>query len=294
MGMTTVYAVDHVSVIRDGRYLVEDVSFTCDEGANIALIGPNGAGKSTVLKLLAGDIAPDNGEIRFFGKLLPRYRPVELARYRAVLPQQTVIQFAYRVEEIVAMGRAPLPPASREDEEAAVDAALAASESLHLRERIFPQLSGGEQGRVSLSRVLAQETPVLLLDEPTAALDVRHQHQIMQVANRIAEEGGTVISVIHDLNLAFAYATRIGVMHEGRLVAFDTPWGIAKTDLLSDVFDFPLHVMRHPAIPHPLVVPLNCELPTTPNTEESLVGPMFGGVAFQSEKRSSDFVDHRH
>lgn len=262
--MSTVFSVDNVSVVRNDRYLVKDVSLSCEGGSVIALIGPNGAGKSTLLRLLAGDLAPDQGEVRLFDKPVARYKPRELAHIRAVLPQQTVLQFPYRASEVVGMGRVPLPPASREEEDAAIDEALASTETQHLRDRVYTELSGGEQSRVSLSRVLAQKTPVILLDEPTAALDVRHQHQIMQVAGKLAEAGATVISVIHDLNLAFAYATRIGVMHQGGLVAFDTPWGIAKTDLLSDVFNFPLHVMRHPSIPHPLVVPLNCELPTTP------------------------------
>jgi len=169
------------------------------------------------------------------------------------------------------MGRVPLPPGSPDEERKAINSALSATESLHLRDRIYTQTSGGEQSRVSLSRVLAQETPVILLDEPTAALDIRHQHQIMQVAGELAEGGATVIAIIHDLNLAFAYANRIGVMHQGELVAFDTPWGISRTDLLSEVFAFPLQVMRHPFIPHPLVVPLGCEMPPDINNPESRV-----------------------
>lgn len=266
--MSTVFSVDNASVVRNERHLVKDISLECESGSVIALIGPNGAGKSTLLRLLAGDLEPDQGDVQLFGKPVSRYKPRELAQLRAVLPQQTVLQFSYRAAEVVAMGRVPLPPVSREEEANAVDSALGSTETLHLRDRIYTQLSGGEQSRVSLARVLAQKTPVILLDEPTAALDVRHQHQIMQVAGKLADAGATVISVIHDLNLAFSYASRIGVMHKGQLVAFDTPWGIAKTDLLSQVFNFPLHVMRHPSIPHPLVVPLNCELPTTLDATE--------------------------
>ncbi|HWV24089.1 MAG TPA: ATP-binding cassette domain-containing protein, partial [Thermomicrobiales bacterium] len=194
--MSTVFSVDHVSVVRNDRHLVNDVSFECESGSVIALIGPNGAGKSTLLHLLANDLEPDQGDVRLFDKPLSRYKPRELAQIRAVLPQQTVLQFSYHAAEVVAMGRVPLPPCSREEEDAAVDEALTSTETLHLRDRIYTQLSGGEQSRVSLARVLAQKTPVILLDEPTAALDVRHQHQIMQVAGKLAESGATVISVI--------------------------------------------------------------------------------------------------
>src|SRR5699024_4832766 len=162
----------------------------------IALIGPNGAGKSTLLQVLGGELEPDRGEVCLFDKPLSRYKPRELATLRAVLPQQTVLQFAYRSHEVVAMGRVPLPPASREEEAAAIDEALASTEAVHLRDRVYTSLSGGEQSRVSLARVLAQKTPVILLDEPTAALDIRHQHQIMRVAGELAESGATVIAVI--------------------------------------------------------------------------------------------------
>ena len=272
--MSTIFSVDQVSVIRGSRHLVRDVSFECESGSVIALIGPNGAGKSTLMQVLAGDMEPDRGQVQMLGKPLDSWKPGELAQVRAVLPQQTVLQFAYRAREVVAMGRVPLPPASREEEREAIDAALTATETLHLRDRTFTQLSGGEQSRVSLSRVLAQETPIILLDEPTAALDIRHQHQIMRVAGELAESGATVIAIIHDLNLAFAYANRIGVMQGGELVAFDTPWGIARTDLLSRVFAFPLQVMRHPSIPHPLVVPLGCEMPPDVNNPESEPQPL--------------------
>jgi len=267
--MSTVYTVDNVSVIRGNRHLVKDVSLECESGTVIALIGPNGAGKSTLMQVLAGDIAPDRGNVTLLDRPLASYKPGELARIRAVLPQQTVLQFAYKTQEVVAMGRVPLPPDSPAAERKAVNSALSATETLHLRDRTYTRISGGEQGRVSLSRVLAQKTPVILLDEPTAALDIRHQHQIMELAGKLAESGATVIAIIHDLNLAFSYATRIGVMHQGELVAFDTPWGIANTDLLTEVFAFPLQVMRHPFIPHPLVVPLGCKMPPDINNPEA-------------------------
>lgn len=140
--MTTVFEVDNASVIRNKRSLVKDVSFNCEDRSVIALIGPNGAGKSTLMQVLGGDIPPDQGEVKLFGKSIQSYKPRELAKIRAVLPQQTVLQFSYRTQEVVAMGRVPLPPISREDEDHAIDEALTSTETLHLRDRVFTQQVG--------------------------------------------------------------------------------------------------------------------------------------------------------
>lgn len=244
---------------RAGRaVLVDGVSLDLPSGEVLALVGPNGAGKSTLLRMLAGELAPAAGQVRLDGQPLSAFAPAELALRRAVMPQQTLLQFAFTAREVVAMGRAPHLRAGRGDrrtDEAVIDAALARTDAAHLAARTYPSLSGGEQQRITLARVLAQETPLLLLDEPTASLDIRHQELVMQIARETAAAGGAVLAVLHDLNLAAASATRIAVLRAGRLAAIGPPREVLRAELLSEVFEHPLLVTDHPLRDCPLIVP---------------------------------------
>jgi iron complex transport system ATP-binding protein len=241
-----------------GRALLDGVSLTLVPGEVLALVGPNGAGKSTLLRVLAGDLAPTSGAILLDGRPLSAFRARELALRRAVLPQQALMQFAFAAREVVAMGRHPHLGRHGETDrdEAIVRAAMGRTETLPLAERAYPSLSGGEQGRISLARVLAQEAPVLLLDEPTAALDLRHQQATLGIARALAAEGATVLAVLHDLNLAAAYADRVALLAAGRLVTVGTPWATLTADTLGAVFEHPIAVLPHPALDCPLIVPL--------------------------------------
>jgi len=223
----------------------------------VAIIGPNGAGKSTLLKLLAGDLLPSAGEIRLDGVPLASYSAHELSLRRAVLPQQTILQFAFSSREVVEMGRSPYRErrGSRVGERMVVTA-MTRTETTPLAARTYPTLSGGEQGRVSLAQVLAQDAPILLLDEPTAALDLRHQGLVMEIARELASTGAAVLAVLHDLNLAAAHADRLAVLCDGRLVANDEPWAVLNEKLLSDVYGCPIAVCPHPVRGCPLVMPL--------------------------------------
>ncbi|MGH2587641.1 MAG: ATP-binding cassette domain-containing protein, partial [Dehalococcoidia bacterium] len=167
---------------RTGKALLLDgVSLTLARGEVLALVGPNGAGKSTLLRVLAGDLEPVTGEVLLEGRPLAEYAAHDLARRRAVMPQQTVLQFAFTAREVALMGRSPrLRGSEREDDRAFVEGCMARTDCLQFAGRAYPTLSGGEQQRVTLARVLAQETPVLLLDEPTASLDIRHQDLVMR------------------------------------------------------------------------------------------------------------------
>lgn len=251
--MSLSLAAERVGVVIDGRALLRDISLAVGPGELVALVGPNGAGKSTLLKALAGDIAPTTGRVVLDSRPLSAYRPRELALRRAVLPQQTVIQFAFTAREIVTMGRGPR---RGHDDDAVVDRVLAETESLPIAERHYPSLSGGEQARVSLARVLAQEAPLLLLDEPTATLDPRHQQMVMDLARAVAAKGGAVVVILHDLNLAASAADRIMLVHEGRIVADGTPWETMSEPLLSDVFACHIAVTTHPVRACPLILPL--------------------------------------
>jgi iron complex transport system ATP-binding protein len=235
--------------------LLHGVSLTVQPGEVVVLVGPNGAGKSTLMHILSGDLTPTSGEVLLDGRSLKTYRPHDLATKRAVLPQQSLLQFAFTVREIVEMGRAPhddSPAALR----ANVDRALERTEMAAFAERVYPSLSGGEKSRAQLARVIAQEAPLLLLDEPTAALDLRHQQHVMDLARDISAEGGAVIAVVHDLNLASTTAHRIALLHRGQIVADGDPWAVMDAQMLSEVYQCPISVTRHPIQDAPLILPL--------------------------------------
>ena len=236
------------------RWLVSDVTLAVQAGEVLAVAGPNGAGKSTLLGLLAGDLRPAAGEVRLRGRLLSAYRPAELARLRAVLPQASVMQFAFTARQVVELGRAPWARKPSADDERVVAEAMAATEVSPFAARSYLSLSGGEAARVCLARVLAQDTPVVLLDEPTASLDLRHQELAMALARRLAGEGRAVVAVLHDLNLAAAHADRMAVLDAGRLAAVGPPAEVLSDQLLSAVYGHPVTVVAHPRRDCPLVL----------------------------------------
>ena len=239
-----------------GRWLVSDVSLAVEPGEVVAVAGPNGAGKSTLLALLAGDLRPSTGQVLIAGRPISAMRAPELARLRAVLPQSSSVQFAFTARQVVEMGRAPWWGAgsSCTDEEA-VDAALAGTAVGALAARRYPSLSGGEAARVSLARVVAQDTAVVLLDEPTASLDLRHQELALTLARRLAAEGRAVVAVLHDLNLAAAHADRVALLDGGRLAALGPPAAVLTGELLTAVYEHPVTVLTHPHRGGPLVLP---------------------------------------
>jgi iron complex transport system ATP-binding protein len=234
-----------------GRPLLSDVDLTVDRGELVALVGPNGAGKSTLLALLAGDLAPDRGTVAIDGTPVRGRRPQELARLRAVMPQQTLLQFAFTVAEVVALGAHVAGPARVG---AAVADALSRVDGCDLADRAFPTLSGGEQARVTLARVIAQRTPVLLLDEPCAHLDLRHQDLVLRLARALADDGHAVVVVLHDVNLAARWADRVAVLAGGRLAALGPPAEALTTATLSEVYQHPVMVIEHPLYGCPLAL----------------------------------------
>lgn len=246
----------NLTVHRGGRTVLHSVDLTLAPGRVTALIGPNGAGKSTLLAALAGDLPAVSGEVRIAGRPAGACTARELARQRAVLPQSTDLSFPFGVADIVRMGRAPWArtPAAAEDDEA-VAAAMAATEVTAFASRPFTALSGGERARVALARVLAQRTPLLLLDEPTAALDLRHQELVLRICRDRAAAGVTVAVVLHDLGLAGAYADRVAVLHGGRIAADGPPSDVFEPALLSRVYGQPVDVVDLPGAAGPLVVP---------------------------------------
>ncbi|MGI5350492.1 heme ABC transporter ATP-binding protein [Streptomyces sp. CA-250714] len=245
-----------VAVRLGGRRVLDGIDLPLAAGEVLALVGPNGAGKSTLLAALAGDLPPEAGTVRLCGRPVGDWTPRELAVRRAVLPQAATLAFPFTVAEVVHMGRTPWADTPREDEDdAAVAEAMADAEITAFADRPFSALSGGERARVALARVLAQRTPLLLLDEPTAALDLRHQELVLALCRARAAAGDAVAVVLHDLNLAAAYADRVALLDAGQLTALGPPAHVLTADALTTVYRHPVEVHPHPATGAPLVLP---------------------------------------
>lgn len=236
--------------------MLHDIDFEVVAGEVAALVGPNGAGKSTLLAALAGEHAVAAGSIELEGKDLTTWTPVEMAQRRAVLPQSHTVGFSFTSRQVVAMGRSPWSRTGRrEDDDECVHAAMSATDALPFADRPFLALSGGERARVALARVLAQATTTLLLDEPTAALDLAHQETVMRLARAQAKTGAAVVVVLHDLGLAAAYSDRVIVLERGRKVADGPPQTVLTEELLTRVYGHPIEVIAHPETGAQLVLP---------------------------------------
>ncbi|WHM33266.1 heme ABC transporter ATP-binding protein [Streptomyces sp. BPPL-273] len=249
-------AAEAVRVLLGGRPVLDGVDVRVRAGEVLALVGPNGAGKSTLLGALAADVPAAEGVVRVHGRPAGEWSAPELALRRAVLPQSASLSFPFPVAEVVRMGRAPWAGGEREaEDDAAVAEAMARTEVAGFAGRPFSALSGGERARVALARVLAQRAPLLLLDEPTAALDLRHQELVLRLCRERARAGDAVVVVLHDLALAAAYADRVAVLRAGRIAAEGAPAEVFDEDLLSEVYDQPVEVLPHPRTGALLVVP---------------------------------------
>lgn len=241
------------------RQILDQVSLRVRPGEVTALVGPNGAGKSSLFKLIAGERKASAGSIELHGKPLHSYRPGELARLRAVLPQHTSLHFAYPVAEIVALGRMPYrEPAAHTRK--IVMAALALTGAAQFVHTDYLRLSGGEQQRVQLARVLAQiwepaATPrLLLLDEPTASQDLAHQYEVLSIARHFAGRGTAVFAILHDLNLAAQVADQLIFLKAGRIVAVGSVQEVLCPGIVQETFGQSVRILPHPDLPCPLVV----------------------------------------
>jgi len=254
MGMTVVLSAQKVGVEIDGVTILSGVDLELHAGEVLALVGPNGAGKSTLLSVLSGDVSPTDGAVLLGERELGTFRHLELARERAVLTQENQLSFPFTVAEVVLMGRSPWArtPAF-EDDEAAASESMIAMDVEHLGARRFTSLSGGEKARVSLARVLAQRTAIVLLDEPTAALDLRHQEEVMRAVRVLAANGTAVLVVVHDLSLAAAYADRIVMVAGGTTVAAGSPIEVLTEERVSSVYGLPVEITTHNG--KPVVLP---------------------------------------
>lgn len=249
------YELTGVGFERAGKVVLEGVDLTVQYGELLALVGPNGAGKSTLLSLLAGDERASRGTVLLAGRDTAHWPAAELARQRSVLLQRNDVSFPFTVAQVIAMGRDPwIGQATAQQDDDALGAAVRATDVGSLLDRTFQELSGGERARVSLARVLAQDTPITLLDEPTAALDLRHQEDVMTLASGLTGQGRAMVVVLHDLSLAAAYADRIAVLSAGALVGVGAPAKVLTPSVIQTVYGVPVHIDRDPD-GHLLVLP---------------------------------------
>lgn len=251
-----VVEVEDAGYAAGGRHLLKEVAFTLEAGTLTAFVGPNGAGKSTMLGLLAGDLEPGEGAVRIGGRAPTAWPARALARERSVMLQRYGASFGFSVAEVVAMGRLP-HDADDPLDRGIVAEAMAESDLTALRRRDVTTLSGGEHARVAFAKTAAQTTPVILLDEPTASLDLRHQEDLLRSARSRRDDGATVVAVLHDLNLASRYADRVLVFSNGRLVADGASAEVLTPERVEAVYGQRVHSLPHPETGAPVLVPVH-------------------------------------
>ncbi|MHC3379963.1 ATP-binding cassette domain-containing protein [Haloarcula sp. H-GB5] len=251
--------VSDLAMSFDDQSVVSGVDFSVDRGSLVGLVGPNGAGKTTVLRAVKGTLNPDTGTVRVDGEPIRSKSAKAVSRLVASTPQGTALSFDFSVRQTVEMGRTPhLGRFDRMDDgdRQAVETAMERASVAKFADRPFTSLSGGERQRVLLARALAQETPVLLLDEPTANLDINHAVRTLELVRTLVEDGKTAVAAIHDLNLAARYCDELVLLAGGGIRAAGRPADVLTSDTLRDAFDAETLVTTQPGTDAPLVTPL--------------------------------------
>jgi iron complex transport system ATP-binding protein len=248
-----------VRLAYDDRTIVDGLSIDVPDGRITAVVGANACGKSTLLRALARLLAPRHGQVVLDGQDIHSFKTKEVARRLGLLPQAPIAPDGITVADLVARGRSPHQSLLRQwsiaDEEAVV-AAMAATATLDLADRLVDELSGGQRQRVWIALTLAQQTPLLLLDEPTTFLDIAHQVEVLDLVTEVNEERGvTVVMVLHDLNQACRYAHHVVALRDGAVVASGDPTQVITAELVREVFGLECVVIPDPVVGTPMVVP---------------------------------------
>ncbi|MGO1562910.1 MAG: ABC transporter ATP-binding protein [Actinomycetaceae bacterium] len=251
-------AARSLTVGYDERGVLEGLDLEIPAGELTVVVGPNACGKSTLLRALSRLLRPASGSVLLSGEDIHSLATKEVARRLGLLPQTAVAPDGITVEELVARGRSPhqtiLARWSHADE-AAVEQAMAATDTVHVRRRYVDELSGGQRQRVWIAMALAQETELLLLDEPTTFLDVAHQVEVLELVDRLRAQGRTVVVVLHELNMAARYATHLVAMKDGRVLAQGAPADVLTETMVEEVFDLACRVLPDPDTGTPVVLP---------------------------------------
>ena len=251
---------DGLGVRLGGESVLSDVSVSVEPGELVGLVGPNGAGKTTALRTLNGTLAPDEGTIRLADTDIEGLSSREIARRVATVPQETGLSFEFSVRQVVEMGRTPYISRfgrTTSEDRTAVERAMERASVATFADRSVTTLSGGERQRVLLARALAQDTPGLLLDEPTANLDINHQVRTLRLVRNAVDEGTATLAAIHDLNLAARFCDRLALLADGGIRAVGEPEAVLATDALSEAFGVPTALDRNPTTDDPLLTALD-------------------------------------
>lgn len=248
----------------DGQTVLNGVDVSLEKRGLVALLGPNGSGKTTLLKILSGILPPRVGHVMMDGADLHTLNRRQIAQRIAMVPQELHVPFAFTVREMVLLGRTPYTrPLLGESahDHAAVDRAMDLTETRALADRVFGELSGGEQQRVVIAMALAQEPQILLLDEPTVHLDINHQIEVLELIRKLNRERGlTVLATMHDLNLASLYFDRLILLNEGRIIVEGKPSEVLSAERVQAVFGAQVLVQAHPTmtnVPQVVLLPTN-------------------------------------
>jgi iron complex transport system ATP-binding protein len=252
-------AARQVSFAFPGTPVLRDLSFTLPEGDFAALLGPNGAGKTTLLRLLSGSLAPQQGSIHLLGRDLAALPPRERAASLAVVPQEARVLFPFTVLEVVLMGRFPrlgiLGMETADDEQRAAQC-LEEVDMLSFARRPLDALSSGERQRVFIARALAQEPRVLLLDEPTTFLDLKHRLQVFGILSRLNRKRNlSILTISHDLNLAARHCRSIWIVKAGAVLAHGSPAEVLTSERVKQAYETDVEIGRDPRTGSPLVIP---------------------------------------
>jgi len=255
--MGTILSAERAGYRYGDSWALRDVDVQVERGELLGVLGPNGSGKSTLLRLLDGLLSPSEGHVRFRGHSLEELPRAEVARRVAMVSQESHFRFSFSVLEVVLMGRFPHMRRLQFEGErdlAAARKALEATSALDLADRDIHAVSGGERQRVLIARALAQEPEVLLLDEPTSFLDLRHKREIFRLLASLARDAGLAVVVVsHDLDLASLYCRRLLVLQEGRVVESGPPQAVITAETIARVFECPVRVDAHPDTGRPRV-----------------------------------------
>lgn len=256
--MSSIY-FQNVSFSYNGaRKVLNNINLSIDSNEMVGLLGPNGSGKTTLLKLASGILHPDKGTILLDNSDIRHINKRKIARKTAVVPQYFYMPFAFTVSETVVLGRTPFIrflSGEKENDRQIVKQAMELTGISNLKDRIFNELSGGERQKAILALAMAQQPKLLLLDEPTAHLDINHQIELLQLIHKLnREQGITVISVMHDLNLASLYFDRLILLKDGSIYADGSPANILTEKIINDVFSTTVHLMKHPTTETPYII----------------------------------------
>ncbi|MEH7450916.1 ABC transporter ATP-binding protein [Gottfriedia acidiceleris] len=250
---------ENITIKYDNRVISRNLSVKIPDGSFTVIVGPNGCGKSTLLRTLSNLLKPSEGQILLDGKAITSYKSKEVARKLGLLPQSSTAPDGITVANLIAHGRYPYQSLIRQwsdEDEAAVMSAMELTNTSDLSHRYVDELSGGQRQRVWVAMVLAQQTPMLLLDEPTTYLDIAHQIELLELFKDLNHQGNTLVAVLHDLNHAARYADNIIAMKDGQVIAQGDPREIITAKLVEEVFGLKCIIIDDPIANTPLVVPL--------------------------------------